>query len=95
MSEPRLVHGYLHNATPKPQPREKKPDAPDERHVVHFAFVVGAMPLRDILEDVERSMLSAALIAGGGNKTEAAKLLRIARESVYDKMIRLGIEVGK
>lgn len=38
------------------------------------------------LEDTERSMIQNALQAAGGNKTEAAKLLKITRRRLYSRM---------
>ncbi|MBK7141753.1 MAG: sigma-54-dependent Fis family transcriptional regulator [bacterium] len=38
------------------------------------------------LEDTERTMIQNALQAAGGNKTEAAKLLKITRRRLYSRM---------
>lgn len=43
---------------------------------------------------VERHFIEAALTATGGNRTAAAKLLEVSRQSLYDKLARYGIAEG-
>jgi DNA-binding NtrC family response regulator len=43
-------------------------------------------PVADGLEDTERQMILAALERAGGNKTEAAQLLKISRRRLYSRM---------
>lgn len=49
--------------------------------------------LKEILEDVEKEALINSLIITKGNKTEAAKSLQISRTSLYEKLIKYGIEL--
>jgi DNA-binding NtrC family response regulator len=53
-----------------------------------------AAPLEGSLADIERRALETALARAGGNKSEAARLLGIARTTFLDKLKRAGIEVG-
>jgi DNA-binding NtrC family response regulator len=43
-------------------------------------------PLAEQIAELERAALRAALRATGGNKLAAAKLLRMSRASLYDKL---------
>ncbi len=47
-------------------------------------------PLSEQIAELERAALRAALRATGGNKLAAAKLLRMSRASLYDKLPLLG-----
>ncbi len=47
-------------------------------------------PLAEQIAELERAALRAALRATGGNKLAAAKLLRMSRASLYDKLPLLG-----
>lgn len=49
-------------------------------------------PLEGSLADIERRALETALARAGGNKSEAARLLGIARTTFLDKLRRAGIE---
>lgn len=49
-------------------------------------------PIEDAKKKVEIDMILAALEACGGSKAEAAKLLKISRPLLYQKIKRLGIE---
>jgi len=51
-------------------------------------------PLRDRLDDYERSLLDGALNAASGNVAEAARRLRTDRANLYRRMRRLGIRQG-
>ena len=44
------------------------------------------------LEDVERQLLQQALEQANGNKTKAAKLLRISRDTLRYKVKKHGLE---
>lgn len=50
-----------------------------------------ALPLREALAALERRMILRALAAAGGNRAEAARRLRIARQQLYAKMEEHGI----
>jgi DNA-binding NtrC family response regulator len=50
-------------------------------------------PMAGSLADIERRALETALARAGGNKSEAARLLGIARTTFLDKLRRAGIEV--
>ncbi|TWB39710.1 sigma-54-dependent transcriptional regulator [Nitrospirillum pindoramense] len=48
-------------------------------------------PLADILDGVERHLITEALRASGGQVTRAAETLGVPRKTLYDKMKRLNI----
>lgn len=50
---------------------------------------VGRHDLREVQDGVRNTMVHEALAISGGNKTDAAKLLRVTRQAVQ-KFIRLG-----
>lgn len=50
-------------------------------------------PLDGSLAEIERRALETALARAGGNKSEAARLLGVARTTFLDKLKRAGIEV--
>jgi DNA-binding NtrC family response regulator len=43
------------------------------------------------LEEVEREHILAVLEATGGNRTEAARLLRVDRKTLYRMLLRWGL----
>ena len=49
------------------------------------------MTLRDALASLEKRMIERALAQTGGNRTEAARLLGIARPQLYTKMDEHGL----
>jgi transcriptional regulator with PAS, ATPase and Fis domain len=51
----------------------------------------GCMELAAYVEQAERDCISRALVDTKGNRTEAARLLGISRNTIYKKMERLGI----
>jgi two-component system response regulator HydG len=51
-----------------------------------------AMPAEHGLEDVEKRLVEEALKAAGGNKSEAARRLKITRRVLYAKLRRYGLE---
>ena len=57
---------------------------------------VGRTPLRQLVKDavdgVERHYVKAALELAGGNRTAAAELLGLSRQSLYLKLSRYGLE---
>ena len=59
---------------------------------------VGRMPLRQLVKSavdgVERHYVKAALDLVGGNRTAAAELLGLSRQSLYMKLGRYGLEDG-
>jgi transcriptional regulator with PAS, ATPase and Fis domain len=48
----------------------------------------GLKPLPDQLADVERAAIAAALKATGGNRVAAAKMLKMSRAALYDRLAR-------
>jgi DNA-binding NtrC family response regulator len=52
-------------------------------------------PLAGSLADIERRALETALARAGGNKSEAARLLGVARTTFLDKLKRAGIEANE
>jgi transcriptional regulator with PAS, ATPase and Fis domain len=64
-------------AAPAPEPRaQAKQTSP------------GVRPLAEQVEAVERSAIAAALQATGGNKVATAKLLRMSRAALYERLAR-------
>lgn len=51
-------------------------------------------PLAGSLADIERRALETALARAGGNKSEAARLLGVARTTFLDKLKRAGIDAS-
>jgi len=43
------------------------------------------------LDEVEKAAIMGALRASGGNRTQAAKMLKVSRRALYDKMKRFGL----
>jgi len=50
------------------------------------------MPLEKATRELERIVITRALIRAGGNKAEAARLLNIRRQHLYSKLKDLGID---
>ena len=48
-------------------------------------------PIEEVKKKAERQLIVEALAKCGQNKTEAAKLLKISRPQIYQKMKRLGL----
>lgn len=66
-------------------------------HVVRGArpsSAPGAAPVDQIptMEEAEGALIRRALIATDGNKQQAARLLRISRHRLYDRLRKLGLE---
>lgn len=52
-----------------------------------FDKIIGqGIPLKNVVEDFEKSLITQALILTKGNRTEAAKLLKIHRRHLYTKI---------
>ena len=51
-------------------------------------------PLRDRLDDYERTLIEGALAGSGGNVAEAGRRLRTDRPNLYRRMKRLGLKPG-
>jgi len=58
---------------------------------VDLATSVGDVPLAEALDRYERTLITRALTAAGGNVAEAARRLQTDRPSLYRRMKRLGI----
>lgn len=56
---------------------------------------VNSVPQNDFnpksLEEIEKNAILEALKTAGGNKSEAARLLKLNRRTLYSKMEKLGI----
>jgi len=61
---------------------------PAPREAVSIANAPGVKPLRDQQADVERQAIGHALKATGGNRAAAAKLLKMSRAALYDRLAR-------
>jgi DNA-binding NtrC family response regulator len=48
----------------------------------------GVKPLPEQVADVERNAIAAALRATGGNRVAAARLLKMSRAALYDRLSR-------
>ncbi|HYH20067.1 MAG TPA: sigma 54-interacting transcriptional regulator [Azospirillum sp.] len=55
------------------------------------AVAGGVRPLDDVVKEVERAAILAALKEAGGMKTKAAQLLGISRASLYERMATHGL----
>ena len=49
-------------------------------------IAIKGIPFKQVVEDFEKSLITRALIATKGNRTEAAKLLKIHRRHLYTKI---------
>jgi DNA-binding NtrC family response regulator len=49
-------------------------------------------PLKEMLEDYERSLVNAALASSGGHQRRAAAALGILPSTLHEKMKRLGLK---
>jgi transcriptional regulator with AAA-type ATPase domain len=56
--------------------------------------VVRLLPLKSLLEQVERRLIELALRLAGGNKSRAADMLAIWRPQLYQRIEALGIDAG-
>jgi DNA-binding NtrC family response regulator len=59
---------------------------------IHGRPALGSAPLPDIIETIERELITEALNKTGGNRTRAANLLGLKPSTFRDKLVRLGIE---
>jgi DNA-binding NtrC family response regulator len=80
-----LIERAVRRATP---PRVTKAD------VGALVVRTSGPALEGSLADIERRALETALARAGGNKSEAARLLGIARTTFLDKLKRAGIDLG-
>ncbi|MGB0715987.1 MAG: helix-turn-helix domain-containing protein [Phycisphaerae bacterium] len=55
---------------------------------------VGNRPLDEVLEAIEKKEIEAALRLARGQRTLAARLLRISRSRLYRRMEALGIDTS-
>ncbi|PYN84369.1 MAG: hypothetical protein DMD87_27780 [Candidatus Rokuibacteriota bacterium] len=51
-----------------------------------------AMPMEQAMRELERLLITRALVMAGGNKTEAARLLQMRRQQLYARIAELRIE---
>jgi len=66
-------------------------DPQAENHHVAKAVQSTNTPLKDILQEVEREVIAAALRRNNGNVAKAAKILKVGKTALYDKLKRLEI----
>ncbi len=67
--------------------------------VIHHAVMAAAMPQRkpekivldELLESIERKVVTRALEQSGGNKSAAAELLGMTRPRLYRRLVQLGL----
>jgi DNA-binding NtrC family response regulator len=71
------------------------PRSPLASHEVQPPADVPTQVLRRELDAVERQRISAALAACRGNRSHAAKLLGIARNTLASRIDRFGIDVTR
>jgi transcriptional regulator PpsR len=68
---------------------------PLSRPVEQLTSLVGRMPLKDLVQEstdmVERYCIEAALELSGENRTSAAEILGLSRQSLYVKLRRYGL----
>ena len=50
------------------------------------------MPMEQAMRELERLLITRAVVMAGGNKTEAARLLQMRRQPLYARMAELRIE---
>ena len=48
--------------------------------------------MKDAVEAAERDAIRSALVASGGNRVEAARLLDISQRNLFYKLKKLGLE---
>jgi DNA-binding NtrC family response regulator len=66
--------------------------------LVHHAVKAAALPRREpekivldeLLESIEREVITRALAQSGGNKSAAAELLGMTRPRLYRRLVQLG-----
>ena len=90
--EPR--HLALAGAPALPRPaREAAVPPPLQATALAMPVAPAPAPLREQLEELERQAIRAAMVATGGNKLAAAKLLHISRATLYEKLALYGDDV--
>jgi DNA-binding NtrC family response regulator len=58
------------------------------------ASLAGAATLAETMAATEEAMIRAALTRAAGNRSEAARLLGISRQALYDRLKRYGLDAG-
>jgi DNA-binding NtrC family response regulator len=56
------------------------------------AGALAGRPLKEMMEDYERSLVTAALARSGGHQRRAAAALGILPSTLHEKMKRLGLK---
>lgn len=78
--------------------RDRKEGSHPGFELTSLAQQVGTMSLHELVRDttglVERHYIDAALAMTGGNRTAAAEILGLSRQSLYVKLNRYGIDEG-
>lgn len=92
--EPRRILMVLRDASWRPRPRSTEPARLGI--TVSSTVPVARAPLqqivRDAVEQLERQHILASLEQTGGNRTAAAALLGLSRQSLYAKLERYGLD---
>lgn len=70
-------------------------DLPETLRRRHASAPVLGASLKATLARVEREALQSALAESGGNRTQAARRLGIAKSSFYEKLTRHGLDVAR
>jgi DNA-binding NtrC family response regulator len=76
-----------------PEDLELDPPAAPSGGLDVAGLVREAVPLKQVLADVERAMIEEALRQAGGNRSEAARSLHVYRRLLYHKMAEYGLAV--
>jgi DNA-binding NtrC family response regulator len=90
----RVMYGiYLRDVSQRMDAR--KSNARFGRLLDSLSAQLGKASLKDLVNTstglVERHFIEAALSATGGNRTNAAKLLRVSRQGLYTRLARYGL----
>lgn len=68
-------------------------EAASERNSLGLQALL-TLPLEEATQALERLLITRALARGAGNKSEAARLLGIHRQTLYTKLEELGLREG-
>jgi DNA-binding NtrC family response regulator len=63
----------------------------DDKEKIHAPAAERRPSYREQMDAFERNLLRGALVASGGNRSEAARRLRLNRVTFYDRLRRHGL----